>query len=145
MLRRIALCTAIATCVAGGNAVAQAPPGLPPIAIDVCTITTNVSYLSLRTNQRWVTTRGLNIAFHNRASQAATAVRFLVSYRGDVETVDDAGSFAPGIKVNHNYAQFVDFAYLGTRPNFCRLVSVKFADGTSWTAPVARRQAVQQP
>jgi hypothetical protein len=142
-LRYVALLTSVLTCALTRLVFAQAPAGLPPIALDRCAVTTNWSYLNVRANQRWVTTSGLNIAFHNRSSQTATAVRFLVNYRGDVETIDDVGSFASGVNINHKYPQFVDFAYLGTRPNFCRVVSVKFADGTTWTAPVGRRQAVQ--
>jgi hypothetical protein len=125
--------------------VAPAAPGgaqPPPVAIDQCIVTTNVYYpFVAHGNLRWLTTSGLRIVFHDRAAQRASAIRFLVNYRGDVETIDDAGTFAPGVEVNHSYQQFVDFAYLGTRPNFCRVLSVKFADGTTWTRETAQPQA----
>ncbi len=123
-----------------------APGGLPPVAIDDCTVTTNVAYppySAVRGNIRWVTTSGLRIGFHVRAAQRAQTIRFQVDYRGDVETIDDTGTFAPGVEIVHSYSQFVDFAYLGTRPNFCRVLTVKFADGTMWTAQQGARQSAR--
>jgi hypothetical protein len=126
---------------------AAVPPGAPPVGIDDCVLTTNVVYPGYRAingNFRWVTTAGLKISFHNRSAQRAQAVRFEVDYRGDVETIDDVGSFAPGVAIVHNYAQFVDFAYLGTRPNYCHVVQVKLADGTVWASQRGRQQMQPQ-
>jgi hypothetical protein len=115
-----------------------------PIGIDSCALLTNTYFpgpgFIRNANMRWVTTAGLKISFHNRATQHVTGIRFQVNYRGDVETIDDVGNFTPGVQIAHTYSQFVDFAYLGTRPNYCRVVSVKYADGTIWSTE-GRRQS----
>jgi hypothetical protein len=122
---------------------AAAPVVAPaPVAIDGCSIMTNIYYPPLLRGavMRWVTTAGLKIIFHSKGPQAAVDVRFLVEYRGDVEVIDDVGNFSAGVKINHSYSHFEDFAYLGTHPNICRVVRVKLADGTIWSAE-GRRQS----
>jgi hypothetical protein len=114
-----------------------------PVGIDNCALMTNAYYpgpgFIRNGNMRWVTTAGLKITFHNRGTQHAASIRFQVNYRGDVETIDDVGNFTPNVQITHSYSQFVDFAYLGTRPNSCRVVMVKFADGTVWSTEGKRQ------
>jgi hypothetical protein len=138
------LCAFLASAAPAAAQPASAAATLPPIGIDDCVVTTNVAYPPYRVvngNFRWVTTAGLKISFHNRSAQRAQSIRFEVDYRGDVETIDDVGTFAPGVPIVHNYSQFVDFAYLGTRPNYCHVLSVKLADGTVWTSQRGRQQS----
>jgi hypothetical protein len=108
-----------------------------PVAIDRCEIPRGDATSNWR---RWSTpsptTGDLRIAFHDRASRPVASVAFSVDYRGQVETVKDAGTFSPGAPIDHRYSgRFTDFAYLGSRPNRCRVVSVTFADGSIWSTP----------
>jgi len=119
-----------------------AVPQPAPVAIDSCALTTNEYFPVFgRATMRWVTTSGLRIGFHNRASKPVAKVRFVVDYRGDVEAINDVGSFAPSVNIVHNYTRFLDFAYLGTRPNVCVVVFVQYADGTTWQRPAGRAQS----
>lgn len=107
-----------------------------PVAIDRCEIPRGYTTSSWR---RWsvpsMTTGDLRIAFHDRAPRPIANVAFFVDYRGEVETVTDAGTFTPGAPIDHTYSgRFTDFAYLGSRPNRCSVVSVTFADGSIWSS-----------
>jgi hypothetical protein len=77
-------------------------------------------------------TDGIRIAFVNRSARVADRVRFLVNYRGEVEHIIDAGTFSPHVTIDHTFGNFSGFAYLGPRPNVCRVVGVRFVDGTVW-------------
>jgi hypothetical protein len=116
-------------------------PALPPIAIVDCHLVTNTYYIFGRSDVPYVVIRGLSIAFVVRDQRSVSEVHFRANYRGEEATITDVGSFASGVKVVHQYDQFVNFAYLGIHPNVCRAIFARFADGTTWTAPVARRQA----
>ena len=125
-------------------ALAQGSSGPPPIAIDDCRVLTNTYYVfPTRLDVPYIVTRGLAISFHNRAGQSASEVHFEANYRGEDVTITDVGSFAPNVNINHKYDQFVNFAYLGTHPNRCRVLYVKLADGTTWNFSVARPQAAE--
>jgi hypothetical protein len=116
------------------------PPGVAPIAVRSCEVTQKTA-ASYRPWYGWryaapfappPATNGLRIVFANRTNVPATEVGFRVAYRGAVEYVRDAGTFSPGVSIDHSYSQFVDFAFLGSQPNACRPVFAKFADGSIW-------------
>lgn len=116
-----------------------------PVAIDRCEIPRGYATSSWR---RWpntpTTTGNLRIAFHDRAPRPIASVAFSVDYRGEIETVDDAGTFSPGASIDHTYTgRFTDLAYLGSRPNRCRVVSVRFADGSIWSSPTASEDTAE--
>ncbi|HTW85563.1 MAG TPA: hypothetical protein VMD91_15945 [Candidatus Sulfotelmatobacter sp.] len=126
---------------------AQAPA---PIAVTSCTV---LQYQPVRAHPFWNPwfvppngspyTDGLQITYVNRSSQPATRVAFLVNYRGAVEHVVDEGTFSPGVSITHTFGQFNGYAYLGPRPNVCRPVAVRFADGSIWRAPGITRSSTR--
>jgi hypothetical protein len=148
---RIAAGAAVFVLTCGFAHPVSPPGGAPPIAVKTCEITQNL------TNQRpfrpWYgwrypdsgpapTTSGLRIVFANQTNTPATQVGFRVSYRGDHEFVHDVGTFSPGVAIDHSYSVFVDYAYLGSRPNACVPVFAQFSDGSTWrAAPATRPQA----
>ena len=79
-------------------------------------------------------TDGLRIAYVNKSQKTANRVAFVVNYRGDVEHVVDVGTFSPGVTIDHGFGQFTGLAFLGARPNACRVAAVRFTDGTVWRA-----------
>ena len=83
-------------------------------------------------------TDSVDIAYVNKTSQTISRVAFTVNYRGDIEHVVDAGTFSPGVTINHTFGQFTGLAYLGSRPNSCRVAAVRFTDGTEWDAKPTR-------
>jgi hypothetical protein len=129
-----------ASTVAGTAATSSSDAAPGPVVIDRCEVPPTSRTYGAYSWRPWAnqsaTTGALRIAFHDRARTPVTRVAFLVDYRGEVETVRDAGTFSPGASIDHTYAgRFVDFAYLGSRPNRCRVVSVTFADGSIWANP----------
>ena len=81
------------------------------------------------------TTDGIRIAYVNQASKVADRVEFLVNYRGEIERIVDVGTFSPNVTINHTFGNFSGLAYLGSRPNVCRNIAVRFRDGSIWRAP----------
>lgn len=75
-------------------------------------------------------TDGVEIRYVNRAAQTATRVAFVVNYRGDVERIIDAGTFSPGVTIDHTFGQFTGDVWLGAKPNVCRVAAVRYADGS---------------
>lgn len=81
-------------------------------------------------------TDGLSIDYTNHGPAAANRVEFQVDYRGEVEDIVDVGTFSPGVSIKHMFGNFSGLAYLGSRPNHCRVLAVRYASGQTW-----RRQA----
>lgn len=79
-------------------------------------------------------TDGLHIAYVNTTPKVVSRVAFTVNYRGDVQHVVDAGTFAPGTTIDHAFGQYTGIAYRGSEPNRCRVSAVQFTDGTMWQA-----------
>lgn len=89
-------------------------------------------------------TDGISISFVNTSARTADRVVFGVNYRGDFQRVIDAGTFSPGVTINHTFADvFSGYAYIGSKPNSCVVRVVRFKDGSTWRAPglAPRRQA----
>lgn len=142
--------------VAGGIAVAALAGSLtgaanaqagnsPPVTVSDCSI---LQYVPIERHPFWrpfgpypygsVYTDGIRIAYVDRAAKTATRVAFLVNYRGDVQRIIDIGTFSPGVTIDHQFGQFTGDAWLGPKPNVCRVVAVRYADGSFWHAPAAR-------
>jgi hypothetical protein len=70
----------------------------------------------------------------NQSSKTAARVAFLVNYRGDVQHIIDVGTFSPNASIDHSFGEFTGDAWLGPKPNSCRAVAVRYADGSVWRA-----------
>jgi hypothetical protein len=113
----------------------------PPIGLTACEITRRERGRSSLSPYPLPITGGLRLTFADRANVGATLIRVFVDYRGEAETIEDAGTFSPGATINHTFDNFSDYAYLGPRPNACRVVFVRFTDGSVWAAPRTQRRA----
>ena len=122
--------------------------GRPPVTVSSCSV---LQYVRSTLHPFWRPfgpyahgspfTDGIEIRYVNHGPTTAARIAFLVNYRGDVQHIIDAGTFSPGATIDHTFGQFTGDAYLGPQPNACRVVAVRFADGSVWRAnPVARRQ-----
>lgn len=111
---------------------------MPPVQIDACKVAYGSDALLAQTGQ-------LRIRYVNLGPQPATIVRFKVSYSnnngpGELH-VRDIGTFAPNVEINHG---FKELQAVALSPSFsktsvvCSVDSVRFQDGSLWTAPVAR-------
>lgn len=76
------------------------------------------------------------VRFVNRAAVPATDVAFQVVRNGRSRIVDDRGSFAPGVAITRTISKYDGASYLAA-PQTWTVVSVRFADGTSWSAKPA--------
>jgi hypothetical protein len=109
-----------------------------PVEIDKCEV---LEYLPVHHHPYWYpfgprivvgtpVTDGIEIKYVNRAPLTADRVVFLVNYRGEVERVVDVGKFSPGAPIDHTFGQFSGLVYLGPTPNVCRVLAMRFVDGT---------------
>jgi hypothetical protein len=112
-----------------------------PIAIQSCTV--NQAVRAPRPWGFWYPfprapyapyTDGLSISYVNVAKKPIDRVLFLVDYRGDKERVVDVGNFTPNVTISHQFGDFVGDAYIGAKPNYCRVAAVRFSDGSVWRA-----------
>lgn len=80
-------------------------------------------------------TDGIRINYKNTSRKVADRVAFGVDYRGQRDVIVDSGTFSPGISIDHTFGEFSGLAYLGNRPNSCRVLSIRYKDGTIFRAP----------
>ncbi len=126
---KLAAALSLALAAAPLAASAQTPPTPPtpsPIAITTCSV---LQYQGIYNHRFWypwpsrsygsIYTDGVQIAYVNKSSLPASRVVFSVNYRGDIEHVVDAGTFSPGVTIDHTFGQFTGLAFLGQRPNSC--------------------------
>jgi len=80
---------------------------------------------------------GTQIVYTNTSRKGATHITFAVGYRNAesnyLRRVTDDGNFAPGVQINHHFALYNDVTFAGKTTRSCSAVSVKYADGTSWS------------
>ena len=114
-----------------------------PISVRSCTVQ-QYQFATRRQFWYWETgpgrygsvyTDGLKISYVNTSPKVANRVAFLVNYRGDVQHVIDVGTFSPGAGIEHSFGEFSGLAHLGPKPNVCKPIAVRFADGSVWHAP----------
>ncbi len=72
----------------------------------------------------------LSISFVNRAALKATGDRFAVSTPSGTQTITDAGSFAGGTRISHDFAPVSGDNFAGASQ--CAVQSVTFSDGSTW-------------
>ena len=81
---------------------------------------------------------GTQIDWVNESSKTAKHVTFGVGYRNAqskfYRKVTDDGTFTPGVTIKKHYNLYNDVTYAGKQVTSCSALSVKWSDGTSWTA-----------
>lgn len=82
---------------------------------------------------------GTHIVYVNLGKYTASSVTFVVGYRNAAQhylrRVTDAGSFAPGVTIDHTLALYNDVTYAGATTSSCVPIEVKWAGGKIWMAP----------
>ena len=71
--------------------------------------------------------QGTTITFVNTGKAVLKKITFEVKYRSfsaDLSrTIDDVGSFAPGVKITHNYDAYRGVSWQGSTPTSCEATS----------------------
>ena len=111
----------------GASPFAAAAPPVSVVACDYTTIGTGTALPELTPIQ----VGNLRITFVNQAPQAATHVRFAVRYADRTQVVDDAGTFSSGTPITQDFAPAGNAPYGGSAAE-CSVLSVSFADGSTW-------------
>jgi hypothetical protein len=132
---------AAACAVAAWQAPKAEAQSAPPIAVQSCSI-----MQAVRSPRPWgfwypwpragyaPYTDGLDISYVNTTNQPIDRVLFVVNYRGDKERIVDVGTFSPNATINHQFGDFIGDAYIGSKPNSCRVAAVRFTNGNVWRA-----------
>jgi len=79
-------------------------------------------------------TDGLKISYVNVTTKVISRVGFRVTYRGKSERVIDTGTISPGVTITKTLGDFSGQPYLGSQPDVCAPVGVRYQDGTVWRA-----------
>jgi hypothetical protein len=111
-----------------GVTTSPTPQAQYPIGVTRCDVS-QMSYL-LPEGGITPTLNSLQISFVNHAPVAAKDVKFVVSYAGASETIDDRGTFSNDVAIEHNFDPSVNL--FGNGAAECSVASVTFADGTTW-------------
>ena len=102
-----------------------------PVLIKSCTIV-KPKPLSHNAN-------GTRIVYVILGHRTASSVIFAVGYRNAsmhyLRRVTDAGSFAPGVTIDHVLPLYNDVTYAGAPTSTCIPIEVKWAGGTVWMSP----------
>ncbi len=118
--------SALIVLLSASSLAASAAPG--PIVIQQCFITVP-KHLSQKAS-------GTQITYINQGHVNATKVTFAVGYRNSNEKylrkVEDVGSFAPGVPVDHHFDLYNDVQFGGKTTTSCSVVNVVFANGKTW-------------
>jgi len=125
-----ALAAVAATAIAAFMHTAPARAASNPISIEHCFVTEPKPMSKLAS--------GTQIVYVNTSSKFAKDVTFGVGYRNAAShfyrKVTDVGSFAPGATINHHFDLYSDVTFAGKQTTSCSALSVKWSDGTTWTA-----------
>jgi len=78
----------------------------------------------------------LEVAYTNDASKTAKEVDFgLVSRGALIALAKDVGSFASGVRIDHEFSVDPEIFPIGTALPYCAVMRVKYDDGTEWVNP----------
>ncbi|MGC2406235.1 MAG: hypothetical protein WA431_07490 [Candidatus Cybelea sp.] len=98
----------------------------PPIELASCEVSQPVAVWSNNDESTSVSgASALHARFSNIATEPVSRVIFTLD---DGATVDDVGTFGPGVAINHN------LRLASTAATSCVVSAVTFADGTTWDA-----------
>ncbi len=95
----------------------------PPVALSKCQVFTPA--IQQQGDGSAATTGGftLYVRFSNAAQQTISRVTFTLD---DGTQIDDAGTFSPGVTINHT------LGLESTEAASCSVTSVEFKDGSTW-------------
>jgi hypothetical protein len=127
---------------------ASAANATPPIAIAPgCSYKTLSSGFGLFGNTELNIGHGYNfftVKFTNNASVAANKIVFQIDFaKASRIVIPDVGTFAPGATTNTTFRDNGKGMVFSARPTpndgsvICTVLSAQFADGTTYTAPIA--------
>jgi hypothetical protein len=111
----------------GIPAIVLALAAQPPAHLATCELSHSTQHLHLGTDRGTTVTGNneLHVRFTNNANERITHITFALS---DGSTVDDDGTFAPGVTINQTFDLTPNDA------DSCSVESATFADGTEWNA-----------
>jgi hypothetical protein len=99
-----------------------------PVAVDACSVKAMHA-------GKAAPTQTLAIRFHDAGSEPVSSVDFNVNTGSDVQTIHDAGAFAPGVSIRHLFVRpdNIGSPFFDRPPATCEVESVRFADGSTWS------------
>lgn len=115
-----------------------------PVTLNECRIEQRETYTGWTGQFPPPITLGLRLVYTSTGAPAAREILFEVEYRGENQIVKDVGTFSNGKKIAHLFRNFGNYAYLGSTPNLCRVIAVRYVDGSLWTSP-RRQQSLPTP
>jgi hypothetical protein len=95
----------------------------PPIELASCEVSKPVTVRNNDDDPRIVGAFALHVRFSNVAAEPISRVTFTLN---DGATINDVGTFSPGIAIEH------DFRLSETEATSCVVSAVTFAGGTTW-------------
>jgi hypothetical protein len=73
------------------------------------------------------------VSYTNDAHKAASEVDFgLVSRDSLIAVAKDAGTFSPGVRIDHEFSVDPEIFPIGTSFPYRAVLRVKYADGSAW-------------
>jgi hypothetical protein len=96
---------------------------LPPVKLASCAVSTPVTAWSNGDSSSIVGASALRVRFADMAAEPISRVTFTLD---DGSTVDDVGTFGPGVTINHN------LRLASTAAISCVVSAVTFNNGTTW-------------
>jgi hypothetical protein len=83
----------------------------------------------------------LAVSYTNDSRVIAKEVDFgLVSRNSLIAIAKDAGTFSPGVRIDHEFSLDPEVFPIGTAFPYCAVLRVKYADGTEWHNPSPPQQ-----
>lgn len=102
-----------------------------PVQISTCSIQTEIATTSSGDSPTYeVVGSLLHVRFVNTGTTPVSSVAFAVDEDGTTSTIQDRGTFSPGVTISHTFR-----APTYTYGASCKVASVLFADGSAWMAP----------
>jgi hypothetical protein len=101
-----------------------------PISITSCDVSSTPVQVFPETARFW--SSNVRLTFVNQAPVPATDVRIAVSYRGQTQVLDDAGTFSTGTPITQDLSPSPEPQYDGAAA--CSVQAVTFSDGSTWHA-----------
>jgi hypothetical protein len=98
---------------------------VPPIDLASCEPSKPITVSSNNDSPTTVGASALHVRFSDSAAKPISQVIFTLD---DGATVNDVGTFSPGVVIDHN------LRLANTEATSCTVSAVTFADGTAWDA-----------
>jgi len=78
---------------------------------------------------------GVEVTLVNHAPTVATNFVLRVTENGRSDQIESHGKYSPKVKITVRFTNFAGTDYFREEPDECKLMSIKFSDGSTWTAP----------